>query len=152
MIVKYLDGDVWAYIDNVRQVSNECIDHVALIRQYEEEVQELKRDDVASYINFDNDGPINPELNVPAAQRLPEDIIKVNKVFLMTTERLSGEIRDGGYHAENLLDAKLLLDELPVNVVILYLSDHGEFKTVVLITNQKTYLMNDKGQTIERLV
>jgi hypothetical protein len=146
MIVKYYKDGVWGYIDNVRQVGNKPIGHEALIKQYDEEVKEGKRDDVASYMDFGGDLAPSPR------EELPLDVAKVNKTFLMITEGLPEEIKDEGYHAENLLDAYLLAENLPVNIILLYLNDHKEYDNLVLITNQKCYLMNDKGQTIERLV
>lgn len=154
MIVKYYKDGVWGYIDNVRQVANKLIDHEELIKQYDEEVKEGKRDDVASYVNLETgtclaSAPYTPEETLI---KLPDDIVAVNKVFMMTTEGLPEELREEVCHAENLLDANLLVENLPANVILLYLNDHKEFDTIVLVTNQKCYLMNDKGQTIERLV
>jgi len=145
MIVKYLNDGVWGYIDNVRQVGNKEIDVEELIKQHDDEVSKGKRQDVCSFIDF------TEEIPTVENERLPDDIIKVNKVFIMATEGLVEEIKEDGYHAENLLDSTLVENNCPANTILLYLNDHKEYETLVFITNQKTYLMNDKGQTIERL-
>lgn len=154
MIVKYLKDGVWGYIDNVRQAANMDIEPIKLIEQYDKEVLAGEREDIASYIDFTSEGTIiaEKEGNKLAYQRLPEDIIAVNKVFTMATEGIPEEIRDKGYHAENWLDGNMLIENFPANVVMLYLNDHKEYDTLVFVTNQKVYLMNDSGKTIERLV
>jgi hypothetical protein len=153
MIIKYLKDGVWGYIDNVRQVGNKSIIAGELIAKYDEEVKKGERDDDASYIDFTT-GIINAEKegNQLAYQRLPEDVIAVNKVFLMATELLPEEIRELGYSYENFLNGEALIENFPVNMIMLHLNKHKECDVLVLVTNQKTYLMNDEGKTIERLV
>ena len=52
-------------------------------------------------------------------------------------------------HAENLIDVNII--SMPVSAILLYLEDCKEYDAILLVTNQHAYLMNDKGQTIERL-
>ena len=140
MIVKYLNGDVWAYIDNVRQVAKSDIDTYELIQRYDKEVglpgDPLQRKDIAS-----EDIPDGPD---------KERVIMSNKAFIIASENLK-DVR-GNTHTENLLEPSLMCSNLPAATIMLFVEDHKEFDTVVLVTNQKCYLMNDKGQTIERLV
>ncbi len=135
MIVKYLTNGVWGYIDNVRQIANKGIDTDELIKQYDAEVADDKRENIA-YVEGS------------------EDITAQNKAYLMAAESVEDifdRVSYGNSHIENLLEFKV--DEnLPANIILLYLNEHKEYDTVVLITNQKTYLLNDKGQNIERLV
>lgn len=133
MIVKYLDGDVWGFIDNVRQVVNKDIDTDALIRQYDEEPS---RRDIAS-----ENVPVRPG---------EDEVIMSNKAFVVATESL--EDVPGNAHTLNFLEPGLLRDNMPAAVIILCVEDYKEYDTIILVTNQKCYLMNDKGQTIERLV
>ena len=140
MIVKYLHGDVWAYIDNVRQVANKSIDTEELIKKYDEEVGTpddlIRREDIASH-------------NVPDGED-KDLVIMSNKAFTIASEHLE-DVR-GNTHTENLLEPSLMCANLPASVILLFVEDHKEYDTIVLVTNQKCYLMNDKGQTIERLV
>lgn len=140
MIVKYLNGDVWAYIDNVRQVASRDINTEELIKKYDEEVgvpgDLLQRKDIASE-------------NVPDGPD-KERVIMSNKAFTIASENLE-DVR-GNTHTVNLLEPSLICSNLPAGTILLFVEDHKEFDTAVLITNQKCYLMNDKGQTIERLV
>lgn len=137
MIVKYLSNGVWGYIDNVRQVASQDIDCDELLKRYDAMPVPLEGDS-ASYMN---------------GERLPEEICISNKVFTMATIDTDGIFKSasfGNSHSENLIDGTNYM--LPASIVVLYLNDHKEYDTVVFVTNQKCYLMNDKGQTIERLV
>lgn len=139
MIVKYYDNGVWGYIDNVRQAASKDIDCDELIKRYDE-MPVPKEGDSASYMN---------------GERLNEDIIASNKVFTMATIDLSDIFEDSSYgncHQQNLIDGKKVIDQYSASMVLLYLNDHKEYDTLVLVTNQECFLMNDKGQTIERLV
>ncbi len=136
MIVKYLKGDVWGFIDNVRQIATKNVDTEDSIRQYNEEVEKGEREDIASFMN---------------GEKSTVEVSMSNKVFLMATENDLEDII-GDVHRENLLDPLLTSKNYPAKTILLYLNDHKEHHNVVLITNQTTYLMNDKGQTIERLV
>lgn len=159
MIVKYQKDDVWGYIDNVRQVGNKAIYCEDLIKQYDSEVEKNERVDAASYIDFGNCCEVQAQHSEDSQEpqnievsKLPENICASNKVFLMSTESLNDEITESHFHSENLVDGNRALQGYPANVILLYLNDHKEYETLVLVTNQKCFLMNDKGQTIERLV
>jgi hypothetical protein len=137
MIVKYFNDGIWGYIDNVRQVATEDIDTDELIAEYNRQKEKGERD------------PIELE-NVKSS-----DVEASNKAFLIATETFS-RLPDliGDYHQENLLSPSLMGPEAnyPAKIILLYLNGHKEYDNVILITNQKTYLMNDEGKTIERLV
>lgn len=83
---------------------------------------------------------------------MPDNIAYTNKVFTIATENIPEEIKDNEYRAENLLNEELVMNNVPAAVIMLYLNDHKEYENLLLITNQKVFLMNDKGQAIERLV
>lgn len=138
MIVKYLNEGVWGYIDNVRQIATRDIDTEHLIQAYNLEVENQERPDDASYMN---------------GVKLADDIAMSNKAYLIASEecfKLNEII--GDYYQKNMLSPELVFKNLPAKVVLLYLNDHKEYDSIVLITNQTTYLMNDQGKTIERLV
>jgi len=147
MIVKYLDGDVWGYIDNVRQAASRGIDCLDLIIKYNNSPEYQDEctpgngeKDIASYLN---------------GEKLADDIAASNKVFTMTTNDLDSLFDDssfGNCHSVNLIDGARALENYPAAGIVLYLNDHKEYDTLILVTNQKCFLMNDKGQTIERLV
>jgi hypothetical protein len=141
MIVKYRKDDAWGYIDNVRQAANKDIEIDELVKQYDQEVKNGEREDIASYTPHEPGCGCSP---------LPKEIAISNKVFLMVTESLADE--GINRHSENLLSEVGIKDNLPACAILLYIEDCKEFDAMLLITNQQAYLMNDKGQTIERLV
>jgi hypothetical protein len=139
MIVKYYDNGVWGYIDNVRQAASKDIDCDELINRYDAMPVPIEGD-AASYMN---------------GERLPEDIVLSNKVFSMATidtKDIFEDSRYGNCHQQNLIDGKKAMKQYSASFVLLYLNDHKEYDTLALVTNQECFLMNDKGQTIERLV
>ena len=140
MIVKYLSNGVWGYIDNVRQATSKFIDCDALVKEYNNST-DFRDDtrsgekDIASYAD---------------GKKLPEDVAYTNKVFIIATK----DAKDWGHetHVENLIDYDLAQQGIYATVILLYVEEHKEYDSVALVTNQKCFLMNDKGQTIERLV
>jgi hypothetical protein len=139
MIVKYRKDEVWGYIDNVRQVAVKEINCDELIKQYNDDecykdVTHAGEKDIASYMD---------------GEKLPDDIANSNKVFLMATE--NQENWGNEVHTVNLLDSDFIQQDLAY-VILLYLEEHKEYDSMALVTNQRCFLMNDKGQTIERLV
>lgn len=142
MILKYLTNGVWAYIDHVRQAASKEFNGAELLYQYEKEVLNHERIvDAENSESFMN------------GTELSEDIQKSNKLFIMVSEELRNMTEEIDAHMENLV----LIDEnfteyMPLYAVLLYLEDNKEYDAIVLITNQKCYLMNDEGKTIERLV
>jgi hypothetical protein len=131
MIVKYLKEGVWGYIDNIRQAASEDIEPLELAAQYNKEVKEGDREDLAS---------VGVDVTC---------IKESNKAFLLATENL--DIGGINSHSENLLEPQRVMDNYPAKIIILYVEDHREYDSIVLVTNETVYLMNDKGQTIERL-
>jgi len=136
MIVKYLSKDVWGYIDNVRQAAAKSIDCDELIEQYNDERDSLPHcpdyQDPAEYMN---------------GEKLPADISASNKAFLMAGIGLADE--GINRHSENLLEPELMNNTAVA--ILVYLEDCKEYDAVLLVTNQRAFLMNDKGQTIDRL-
>jgi hypothetical protein len=143
MIVKYLKDDTWGYIDNVRQASNRDIDCLQLIADYGADMEK----EYAKAPEFEPDLDIAETLE---GERLADDVIASNKVFSQAIKNRE----DWGSlcHCENLIDGGMALENYPAAVVLLYVEDHKEYDSIALVTNQKCFLMNDKGQTIERLV
>lgn len=80
-------------------------------------------------------------------ERLDENVVKSNKTFTAAWDNVAED--SGNRHAENMLEPGMM--DLPAVTILIYLEDCKEYDSVLLITNQKVYLMNDKGQTIERL-
>ena len=142
MIVKYLNNGVWGYIDNVRQAATKDIDGNELIKAYNDDIKykdesHAGEKDVASWDDSGN--------------KVDQEICLSNKIFLKAIEEINNESDNA--HAENLIDgSKYINENWPAAVILLYLNDHKEYDRVALVTNQKVFLMNDKGQTIERLV
>jgi hypothetical protein len=136
MIVKYCNDGIWGFIDNVRQVAIEHIDTDTLIEEYKKVPGEA----------------YPPELYWPdSTEPLPVGIQKSNMAFMMASK--ANPDLEGQSHTENLLSPELLeKGNYPAAKILLYLNEHKEYDNVILITNQQTYLLNDKGQTIERLI
>lgn len=138
MIVKYLSNGVWGYMDHIRQVASRDFEPLELIKKYDEEVRMGLRGDTATYIE---------------EMRLPDNSAVSNKIFLIASEEMKDLIEGLDAHTVNLVLAdKDLSEALPVYAILLYVEDCKEHDVVILITNQKCYLMNDEGKTIERLV
>jgi len=135
MIVKYLTKGVWGYIDNIRQVANKNIDCADLLLKFYEQLRDKDFRAPEEYMN---------------GEKLPDDICASNIVFSTAVADL--DIGGNNSHFENLISGQDAIDNYPASVLLLYIEDCKEYDSVVLVTNQKAYLMNDKGQTIERLV
>lgn len=131
MILKYENKNVWGFIDNVRQAASKNIDIDEAARRYDIEMPHEPQDS-AEYMN---------------GVKLSEEIIKSNKAFLIACSDMADE--GVNRHSENLVDENII--SMPVTAILLYLEDCKEYDAVLLVTNQRAYLMNDKGQTIERL-
>lgn len=139
MIIKYLNGDTWGYIDNVRQAAVKSIDCDELIKAYNECGQYKDQDyagqfDVASYFE---------------SEKLAEDIAIANKVFLMATA--NQENWGDKVHIENMLMPSLVTNNYPAVVALLYFEECKDYDSMAIVTNQRCFLMNDKGQTVDRL-
>jgi hypothetical protein len=135
MIVKYLKNDVWGYIDNVRQAASKEYNADSLIKQYDDELKKTERPDIANFIT--------------EGKSISPDTYDCNKIFTLICE----EFADEGInrHSENIIDETGLRECDSVTAILLYVEDCKEYDAILLVTNQPTYLMNDKGQTIERL-
>ncbi len=132
MILKYWNNGAWGYIDNVRQTASKEIDPDVMVAAFDTDVAEGKRIALTQPADVD---PLET---------------KATKTYFRATAEFKEMLR-GDVHSENLLSESRLA-ECNVAVVILLYMNSGEYETLILVTNQNTYLMNDKGQTIERLV
>lgn len=146
MIVKYLNDGVWGFIDNVRQVASKDIDVRQLVLDYNT-AWNIKNEEAIK-----NGWPV--ELDPCCyfdGEKVSEEVETLNKAYTKAFDSHE-DLRDMGdtVHCENLIDGKNF--DLPAAIVLLYLEDTKQFDSLVLITNQKLFLMNDKGQTIERIV
>ena len=138
MIVKYKEGLHWHYLDNVKEAETQIL---------HPEHEATKYDAMAS------NQPYSADYKDPAeydgnGEKLPERIATSNKVFLFATY----DIADLGCNvsSKNLIETNDIYN-LPVTMIVIRLEDRKDFDVIVLVTNQQAYLMNDKGQTIERL-
>ena len=140
MVVKYLDNGVWGYIDHIRQAANtsynaeECI---KCIKCYDAELKEGEVD-YASIVN---------------GVELPPNIVASNKIFMYIADSFE-DLEGMCLSTKNLVNIKDAESDvmLPVYAVLLYIEDCKEYDALILVTNQRCYLMNDEGKTIERLV
>ena len=137
MVVKYLDNGVWGYIDHIRQAANTSYNAEECIKCYDAELKEGDTD-YASIVN--------------GVELLP-NIVASNKIFMHIAD--SFEDLDGMcLSTKNLVNIKDAESDImfPVYAVLLYIEDCKEYDALILVTNQRCYLMNDEGKTIERLV
>lgn len=128
----YRNQDVWGYIGNVSQVAVKEIEPEVYLKMYED-LPQIEEQDCCEYVE---------------GKKLPKEIAEINKIFTIVTNEIKEEL--GATHCENLVfDYD---QQMPIYAVLLYIEDSKEFENILLLTDQATYLMNDKGQTIERLV
>lgn len=129
----FRNNDVWGYISNVSQIA-------------------VKEIDPDLYIKIYNDIPIKIEedpCRYLDGVKLSEEITDINKIFSIVTKEIIDEI-GGDIHCENLIfDYN---ENMPIYAILLYIEDSKEFDNILLITDQITYLMNENGKTIERIV
>ena len=129
----FRNNDVWGYISNVSQIA-------------------VKEIDPDLYIKIYNDIPIKIEedpCRYLDGVKLSEEITDINKIFSIVTKEIIDEI-GGDIHCENLIfDYN---ENMPIYAILLYIEDSKEFDNILLVTDQITYLMNENGKTIERIV
>jgi hypothetical protein len=132
MIVKYKSNGMWNYIDDVSHTKESGLYFPDfLIGKYDEELVSGQRLDISG-------------------EDWGEDIKKINKCFLKATELLE-ETFTPCANTENLITEDCVRNQLPIGVILIKLRGSDAFSKT-LVTCQEVYLMNDKGQTIERLV
>lgn len=161
MIVKYKSGDTWGYIDNVRQVGNKQIKIDALIDKYKGiyyknppipiwyekdlRTEEEKIKDIKATLEVIE---VTPEYE--------EEQEQINKAFVDTLYGMAVDCLPDDmcklnteYQIDNMLDVgEIIMGNEIVHALLIYTNN----EEAVIITNQKVFLLNDKGQTIERLV
>lgn len=135
MIVKYKSDGMWNYIDEVSHTKESGLyfpDY--LIGRYEESLKKFNVPDISG-------------------EEYSEEVRKVNKAFLQACTLFDKESSDMEYEAntENLITEACVNDNAPIGVVLIKLCGQKGYSKI-LVTCQEVYLMNDKGQTIERLV
>lgn len=140
MIVKHRERDyrnqeIWGYIDKVSQVAIKEIDVEIYLKMYNDIKEEcsIGNQDCCEYLN---------------GVKLDKNIADVNKIFSVVTKEITEEL--GNTHCENLIFD--YGENMPIYAVLLYIEDSKEFENILLLTDQTTYLLNNEGKTIERLV
>lgn len=133
MILKYEINGSWKFIDSVRQAEHKEINVDELVKEYDPG-QNYKDPDHYNQVECLN------------GIKLSDNLIKSNKAFCSATNIPDEKI---DFHSENLLDENRM--DMPASSILLYLENNKEYDAIHLVTNQRAYLMNDKGQTIERL-
>ncbi len=139
MIIKYLNDGTWNYIDHVKKVEKKVFDSEQLLYEYEESCINRKRivdlENSESYMN---------------GVELTQEIQKSNKLFIMVSEKIKDEY--GNNHSENaVLINNNIAEYGNTYAIVLHVDENKEFDSIILITNQKTYIMNDYGKTIEAI-
>ena len=129
----FRNNDVWGYISNVSQIAVKEIDPELYIKIYND-IPIKVEEDSCEYMN---------------GVKLSEEITEINKIFSIVAKEIIDEI-GGDVHCENLIfDYN---ENMPIYAILLYIEDSKEFDNILLITDQITYLMNENGKTIERIV
>lgn len=132
----YRNEDVWGYIGNISQASVKAIDTDVYLKMYNEKIPVPEGQDPCEYLN---------------GVKLNDNTANLNKIFTIVANEINEELGTN-VHCENLVFDYAENYEMPIYAVLLYIEDSKEFDNILLLTDQETYLMNDKGQTIERLV
>lgn len=129
----FRNTDVWGYISNVSQIAVKEIDPELYIKTYDD-IPIATQEDHCEYMN---------------GIKLSREITDVNKIFSVVTKEIIDEL-GGDVHCENLIfDYN---ENMPIYAILLYIEDSKKFDNIVLVTDQITYLMNENGKTIERIV
>ena len=129
----FRNNDVWGYISNVSQIAVKEIDAELYIKIYDD-IPVKVEEDSCEYMN---------------GVRLSKEITDTNKIFSVVAKEITEEI-GGDVHCENLIfDYN---ENMPIYAILLYIEDSKEFDSILLVTDQITYLMNENGKTIERIV
>lgn len=136
MIIKYRNGDAWGYVDNLTNVVYEDFSMQDKIDQYYSIPKEER----------ENDHVVSEEYS--------DKVNTGNLIFYTLMVEVEEELEEYAIHHLNLLDYDYLPNEngetTSANIIANY-SNREEFDKVNIITNQRVYLLNDKGETIERL-
>jgi len=134
MIVKYSINGVWGYVGDVKRTISKNFDYAEMLKKYEE--------------YFPNKGQDSPAYH-RYGDFHDENILAANKIFIATWREINKD--KYAHYAENLLDFKDEFKRTDICSIMLFFDNNKEDKTLLLISNQQIYLMDDKGQTIERL-
>ena len=135
MIIKYMNNEAWGYIDGIENVSNEELSQKHCISEY------IRKFDNGEIIEIIQDG-------------FSDDVITHNKIFKIASDIIREKLDGYNYSLRPFLSEEFLPTEeydYPTKLITLDLINKYEFDKIVLLTNQKVYLLNDKGETIERL-
>lgn len=130
MIIKYKNEDAWTYADKVNHAKTDGETYPnQILMIFEVEIKE----------NEPIDGTI---------MSIGEAISY--KVFGILDRKLSREYFNN-IRCMNLISPSGAEANKPIKTIILNIGSGKENYVAALITNQDVFLMNDKGQTIERL-
>ena len=135
MIVKHFNENTWNFIGDIRHISSQHIDIKTLAEKYDKEIPVTNSPDI---------------IVCPNDVTITEGVKMSNKAFMLATNN-AAEHGDR-VHSFSALDPFMVEDNYPAATIIMKLNKWREFDTEILVTNQTTYLMNDEGKTIERLV
>jgi len=136
MIIKYraLNGG-WGFVDNISAITNQEYSSSVVMHQVREEINKGDREE--------------------HTQEGFGTITKMhNDIFVGLSDIIYEELEDGSYTTLSLISEEFLpTDELDTTVSIIVCNNkwREEFDRIVLFANREVYLLNDKGETIERL-
>lgn len=125
MIVKYFNNGEWGYIDNILITTQRDYSYQTLLETFADEIKSGKR--VVMEIN---DSTAEAEALFQSGFSLSADKNEPRRTIPLKAIN------------------HLKVHETEVITVVKAINDDTQF---IVITNQDTYLLNDKGQTIERL-
>ena len=136
MIIKYLHEGNWGYIDNITNVVNTSFSCKQMLVEFNKEVEQRER--IVEHTDY------------------PEDIENGKAIFLKASEMIKDTYDEYNCNTKNLLNYNKFLDfengEYQSSVIVCNLKNREEYDKVCLVSNEKVYLLNDSGQTIERLI
>lgn len=121
----YKNELIWDYISNISEISIKKIDkndYLKSIEFIEEEVDE------------DKENPVS----------------ELDKIYKIITEEVTSEFNNT--HFKYLVYDYYGVDESPIYSILLRIEDNKEYEYLLLINDQETYLMNEKGEIIEKII
>lgn len=137
MIIKYRNGidGIWGFIDGAVEAATKDFDGAELIRLYELELGD--KPDICGYAE---------------GVKLDDNVRKSNIIFSVAWDNLDEIMDDVRSHCENhVLITETYTEHMPVHAILIRLEGRKEWDSILLITNQPVYLLNNEGKTIERL-
>ncbi len=135
MIVKYRLNGGWCFIDGVTQAHS---------KEFDPDVMQAK---------YDKDAELRNRVGfTEATDQEGQDYINVQKTYFAAFSEMCNDYHGTKRGVNAICGNEMKFHNSSVVGVLLHTDKSDDVDHIVIITNQPCFLMNDQGQTIERLV